>query len=47
MVEWDRHRYPMYMYDYMNDINLEHAQPQKQNYVPPLCTVNQNAVCKK
>ena len=27
MVEWDRHHYPMYMCDYMNGMNLHHAQP--------------------
>ena len=26
MVEWDRHHYPMYMYDYTNGMNLHHVQ---------------------
>ena len=27
MVEWDRHHYCMYMYDYTNCLNLHHIQP--------------------
>ena len=26
MVEWDRHHCPVYMYDYMNSMNLHHVQ---------------------
>ena len=26
-VDWDRHHYPMYMYDYMNGVNLHCVQP--------------------
>ena len=27
VVEWDRHHYPMYMYDYTNGMNLHCVQP--------------------
>ena len=27
MVEWDRHHYPMHMYDNMSGMNLHHVQP--------------------
>ena len=35
------------MYDYTNGMNLHRVQSWKQNDVPHLCTMNQNAVCKK
>ena len=27
IMAWDRHHYPMYMYDYINGVNLHHVQP--------------------
>ena len=45
MVEWDRHHDSMYMHDYTNGVNLQHAQSEKWIVVPLLCTMNQSAVC--
>ena len=45
--EWNEtDHYPIYMYDYMNGMNLHCAQTLKWNDVPHLCTMNQNVVCK-
>ena len=45
MVEWDRHHYPMYMYDCMNGVTLHCVQPDKWNVVLHLCTMSWNAFC--
>ena len=35
IMEWDKHHYPMYIYDYTNGVTLLHVQPEKQLY--PIC----------
>ena len=41
-VELNRQYYPIYMYDYMNGVNIHCVQPQKRKVVPHLCTMNRN-----
>ena len=40
-MEWDRHHYPVYMYDYTNGVNLLHVQPYKQKVVPHFFVYNE------
>ena len=37
-VEWNRQYYPIYMYDYMNGVNIHCIQPYKWKVVTHLCT---------